>query len=152
FFVQVQYLSGSAWSVVLRRIMENVLMTLPVGALLFLPIAFGLKYIYPWTDPAVVQASESVRAKAHFLTENAFVLRTYAYFAVWSIWIFSIYRQSTKQDQTKSIQQMHALSRWSAPGLFLVIAIGTFAAWDWLMSLQPSWYSTIFGLYYLADG
>lgn len=152
FFVQVQYLSGSAWSVVLRRIMENILMTLPVGALLFLPIAFGLRYIYPWTDSAVVQASEALRGKSGYLSENAFIIRTFGYFVLWSVWIFSICYQSTKQDKTHSIKQMYIMSRWSAPGLFLVIAIGTLAAWDWLMSLQPTWYSTIFGLYYLADG
>src|ERR1700674_5292994 len=56
FFVMVQYLSGSAWSVTMRRIMENIMSTLPWGAVLFLPIAFGLKYIYPWTDSAVVNA------------------------------------------------------------------------------------------------
>jgi hypothetical protein len=152
FFVQVQYLSGSAWSVVLRRIMENILMTLPVGALLFLPIVFGLKYLYPWTDSTLIQATEVMRGKSSYLNEHSFVIRTYAYFLVWSIWIFNLWYQSTKQDTSRSIKQMHIMSRWSAPGLFLVIAVGTLAAWDWLMSLQPTWYSTIFGLYYLADG
>ena len=152
FFVQVQYLTGSAWSVSMRRIMENIMVTLPVGALLFLPIAFSLKSIYPWTDPALMASSEALRSKAAYLTPNAFLIRTYVMFAVWSIWIFSIYRQSTKQDATRNIAQMHAISRWSAPGLFLVVAVGSLAAFDWLMSLQPAWYSTIFGLYYLADG
>src|SRR5262249_43233021 len=68
FFVMVQYLSGSAWSVSMRRIMENIMSTLPWGAVLFLPIAFGLKYIYPWTDPAVVSASVALKFKSGFLT------------------------------------------------------------------------------------
>lgn len=152
FFVMVQYLSGSAWSVTLRRIMENIMVTLPVGAILFLPIAFLLKNIYPWTDTALMASSAALRAKASYLTPNAFLFRTYAMFLVWSIWIFAIYRQSTKQDTSHSIKQMHIISRWSAPGLFLVVAVGSLAAFDWLMSLQPEWYSTIFGLYYLADG
>jgi hypothetical protein len=138
--------------VVLRRIMENIMMTLPVGALLFIPIAFGLKYIYPWTNPALVDASEELRAKSGYLSDQFFIIRTYIYFALWSLWIFSIYRQSTKQDTARSIQQMHIMSRWSAPGLFLAVVVGSLAAFDWLMSVEPAWYSTIFGLYYLADG
>ena len=56
FFVMVQFLTGSAWSVTVRRIMENIMFTLPFGALLFIPIAFGLNHIYPWTNPAVMPA------------------------------------------------------------------------------------------------
>lgn len=152
FFVMVQFLSGSAWSVTMRRIMENIMITLPVGALLFVPLAFGLNHIYSWTNPAVAQATESLRAKSGYLTNSFFTLRTYGYFLLWSIWIFAIYRQSTKADSQRSIWQMRIASRWSAPGLFLVVAVGTLAAYDWLMTVEPSWYSTIFGLYYLADG
>jgi hypothetical protein len=152
FFVAVTYLSGAAWSVTIRRIMENVMITLPVGAILFLPVVFGLKHIYSWTDVAMMKASDSLRGKTGYLSENAFVIRTYIYFLLWSIWCFSIYRNSTKQDATRSIKQMHANSAWSAPGLFLTVVVGTLAAYDWLMSLQPAWYSTIFGLYYLAGG
>jgi hypothetical protein len=152
FFVQVGYLSGAAWSVTMRRIMENVMVTLPVGGILFLPLAFGLKYVYPWTDAALMQSTKELAAKSAFLTENMFVFRTYGYFVLWSIWIFSIYRQSTKQDADRNVKHMYITSRWSAPGLFLVIAVGTLAAYDWLMSIESGWYSTIFGLYYLADG
>ena len=152
FFVMVQYLTGSAWSVTTRRIMENIMYTLPFGALLFIPIAFGLKDIYSWTSPALMASEGALRWKAKYLTETFFIARTYGCFALWSIWIFSIYRQSTKQDTEKSIRQMHILSRWSAPGLFLVVAIGTLASYDWLMSLEPTWYSTIFGLYILSGG
>jgi hypothetical protein len=152
FFVMVQYLTGSAWSVTVRRIMENIMITLPVGALLFIPIAFGLKSIYSWADRAMVLADPVLKLKANYLTENAFLLRTTIFFVLWSIWIFSIYRQSTKQDSEKSIRQMHIISKWSAPGLFLVVVVGTLASYDWLMSIEPKWYSTIFGLYILSGG
>jgi hypothetical protein len=152
FFVQVQYLSGSAWSVTMRRIMENILFTLPFGMLLFVPVIFGLKYIYPWTDAALVKASQELQSKSGFLSENFFVVRTYIYFVLWSIWALAIYSQSIKQDRTHSVQQMYAISRWSAPGLFLAVVVGSLASFDWLMSVEPAWYSTIFGLYYLADG
>ena len=152
FFVMVQYLSGSAWSVTIRRIMENIMTTLPWGLLLFVPVALGINGLYEWTNPAVVNASEALKAKSSYLSHDFFIYRTIGYFALWTLWIFNIYRQSTKQDTTHSVQQMHAISRWSAPGLFFAVVVGSLAAFDWLMSLQPAWYSTIFGLYYLADG
>ena len=93
-----QYLTGSAGSVTVRRIMENIMVTLPVGAILFLPIAFGLKHMYPWTDPDMVRPSAVLKPRSQLSDENFFVLRTYIYFLLWSIWIFAIYHQSTKQD------------------------------------------------------
>lgn len=150
FFVMAMYMSGSAASVTVRRIMENVMITLPVGAILFLPLIFGLKHVYPWTSPSAFPAADVLKHK--YLTENSFTLRTYVYFLLWSVWIFAIYHQSTKQDSQKSVRQMKIISRWSAPGLFLVVVVGTLAAYDWLMSVQPTWYSTIFGLYYLSGG
>ncbi len=152
FFVMIQFLSGSAWSVTMRRIMENLMLTLPLGALLFVPVAFGLHHLYSWTNTDLVQSSEALRAKSNFLVPKMFIARTYGYFLLWSIWVFAIYRQSVKQDGQRSVRQMRIASRWSASGLLLVFLIGTLAAYDWLMSVEPSWYSTIFGLYYLADG
>src|SRR3984957_2823146 len=152
FFVMAMYLAGNAAGVTVRRIMENIMVTLPVGAILFLPLAFGLKYVYPWMHTDIVQANVNLKAKSGFLQENFFLLRTFFFFLLWSIWIFSIYRQSTKQDTERSVKQMYIIARWCAPGLFLVVLVGTLAAYDWLMSVQPSWYSTMFGLYYLAGG
>ena len=152
FFVMIQFLTGSAWSVTMRRIMENIMITLPAGLILFIPIALGLREIYPWTNEQLVAGDAVLRAKSSYLTPNFFILRTVIYFALWSLWAGSIYRQSTKQDTERSIKQMHIASRWSAPGLFLAIAVGTLASYDWLMSLEPKWYSTIFGLVMLSGG
>src|SRR5579859_675215 len=126
FFVQVQFLTGSAWSVTMRRIMENVMITLPMGLILFIPIALGLGYIYPWMNQQLMQTDPTLKLKAGFLNQNWFIIRTVIYFFVWS--------------------------RWSGPGLFLVVVVGSLAAFDWLMSLEPTWYSTIFGLVTLSDG
>ena len=152
FFVMVQFLTGSAWSVTMRRIMENIMITLPVGLILFIPIALGLSEIYPWTNPQLMNSDAVLRGKAGYLSQNAFVLRTVIYFLLWSLWAGSIYRQSTKQDTERSIKQMHIASKWSAPGLFLAVAVGTMASYDWLMSLEPKWFSTIFGLVMLTGG
>jgi hypothetical protein len=152
FFVMIQFLTGSAWSVTMRRIMENIMITLPVGLLLFIPIAIGLNEIYPWMNQQAVAADAVLKAKSIFLTPNWFIARTVIYFFLWSLWIGSIYHQSTKQDKERSVKQMYIASRWSAPGLFLAVAIGTLASYDWLMSLEPKWYSTIFGLVMLSGG
>lgn len=152
FFVMIQFLTGSAWSVTMRRIMENVMITLPVGLLLFIPIAIGLNDIYPWTNQQAVAADAVLKAKSSFLTPNWFIARTVIYFFLWSLWAGSIYHQSTKQDTERSVKQMYIASRWSAPGLFLAVAVGTLASYDWLMSLEPKWYSTIFGLVMLSGG
>ena len=152
FFVMVQYLTGSAWSVTVRRIMENIMITLPVGAILFMPVAFGLKDIYPWTDPRMVAADPVLKPRPGTSRRTSSCFAPTFISLLWSIWIFSIYRQSTKQDTERSVRQMYIASRWSAPGLFLVVVVGTLASYDWLMSIEPKWYSTIFGLYILSGG
>ena len=151
FFVMVQYLTGSAWSVTVRRFMENIMVTIPVGLLLFVPIALGVSILYPWTKPEVLKLP-AVAAKASYLTEQMFVVRGIVFFALWSFFAVGIWRTSTKQDHTKSIQQMHTASRFSAPGLLAIMLTGTLASFDWIMSLDPSWYSTIFGIYNLGGG
>ena len=128
------------------------MVTLPVGAILFLPLIVRAE-VRLSVDPSGRGPGQRGPARAAYLNENFFVLRTYVYFLLWSIWIFAIYHQSTKQDSaTHRSGRCTSIARWSAPGLFLVVAVGTLAAYDWLMSVQPTWYSTIFGLYYLAGG
>jgi hypothetical protein len=152
FFVMVQYLTGSAWSVTVRRFMETLIAGMPVALLLFLPVALGVNELYSWTRPDVIANEAVVRAKAGYLNPGFFGFRGFAYITLWSIWALAIYSQSTRQDRERSSAQMHACSRWSAPGLLLVTATGTLASFDWVMSLDPKWYSTIFGLYCLSGG
>ena len=112
FFVMVQFLTGSAWSVTMRRIMENIMITLPVGLILFIPIAIGLDQIYPWTNRALEAAAPGMMGtKGTYLTSNFFILRTVVYFFLWSLWAGSIYHQSTKQDTARSVKQMYVASR-----------------------------------------
>src|SRR6201988_4239857 len=106
FFVQVQFLTGSAWSVTMRRIMENVMITLPAGLILFIPVALGLGYIYPWMNQQLMQTDPTLKLKAAFLNQNWFLIRTVIYFFLWSLWIGSIFRQSNKQDTRRPIRPM----------------------------------------------
>jgi hypothetical protein len=152
FFVMIQFLTGSAWSVTVRRLMENIMMGLPVGLLLFIPVAFGVHELYEWAHADVIAQDELIRSKTAYLNPTAFTVRGFIYFGLWSVWAYAIWRQSTRQDSEKSVDQMNACSRWSAPGLLLVMATGTLASFDWIMSLDPKWYSTIFGVYCMAGG
>jgi hypothetical protein len=152
FFLMVMYLTGSAWSVTMRRVVENMVVTLPLGLLLAIPILAGMPVLYHWAHPGATDHDSLLRAKAAYLNPTSFMWRTVIYFVLWTVWTTRIYRHSTRQDTTKSLDQMHALSRWSAPGLFMLVISGTLAAFDWSMSLDPHWYSTIFGLYCFAGG
>jgi hypothetical protein len=153
FFVMVQHLTGSAWSVTVRRLMESIISTMPVAALLFLPVAFGLHSLYEWTHLDVVAADPILSGKARYLNERWFLIRAALFFALWTLWAWKLHGHSTKQDTSLTpIEHMHGASRWSAPGLLLVIVTGTLASFDWIMSLDPHWYSTIFGLYVISGG
>lgn len=152
FFVKVQYLTGSAWSVPMRRIAENVMITIPLGFLLFVPILFGLHELYHWSHADAVAHDKLLQAKSAYLNANGFAVRAFVFFAIWSLWAWRIYQQSVKQDRTHSVEHMHTISRWSAPGLLLLFLTVTLASFDWSMSLDPHWYSTIFGLYCFAGG
>lgn len=152
FFVFVQYLTGSAWSVSVRRFMENIMVSAPAGFLLFLPVAVGASHLYSWTDTAKATADPIIHGKAAYLNESAFLIRAVVLIALWTIWAYAVWHQSSKQDTTKSIKQMHMASKWSAPGLLIVMFGGSIASFDWIMSLDPHWYSTIFGIYCIAGG
>jgi hypothetical protein len=155
FFVMIQYLTGSAWSVPMRRLAENVMSTIPVGAILFIPVALGVHHLYEWTHAEWIQneiAHQPGGGKSGYLNPQWFVIRAAIFFLLWTLWTSRIYSHSTRQDKDGSIEHMHTISRWSAPGLLMLMLSVTLAAFDWNMSLDPHWYSTIFGLYVFAGG
>jgi len=152
FFTMVQYLTGSAWSVTVRRFMETITSVLPLGLLLFIPVAIGFGYIYSYADTAMVHADPVLRLKESYLSKGWFLTRSIIYLSLWSLWGYKLYSNSVAQDQTKSLENMHTASRWSAPGLLMAVLSGSLASFDWIMSLNPKWYSTIFGLYYYVGG
>jgi hypothetical protein len=151
FFVMVQFLTGSAWSVTVRRIMENIMITLPVGALLFIPIAFGCKDIYPWTNADLRWRRRGVEGKPVYLSQNFFVLRGFVYFCCGPSGFSRSTGNRPSRTRTLGAADVHRLALERA-GTVSGGRGGTLASYDWLMSLDPSWYSTIFGLYILAGG
>ena len=147
FFVCMHHLTGALWSVSVRRLMEGVMMTLPAAALAFIPLAFGLSELYEWTHGEVVDADPLLAWKSAYLNTPFFLLRTVAYFAVWTIGSLLFYRWSVDQDRAPKGRSVTDAVRWSGPFLIATFITVTFASFDWLMSLEAHWYSTVFGVY-----
>jgi hypothetical protein len=152
FFTMVQHLTGSAWSVTVRRLMENIASTIPAAAVLFIPVAVGLGSIYEWMNPAAVAHDHVLEGKAGYLNQNFFLLRAAVYFVIWSVFALRLLALSTAQDKSGAVRNTRAMTKWSAPGVLLSFLTVTLASFDWLMSLDPHWYSTIFGIYVYSGG
>lgn len=152
FFTMLHHLTSARWSVVIRRISESFMMTLPYLAVLAVPLFFGLHSLYEWSHPDVVAADHLLQKKAGYLNVPFFVIRTVIYFVIWSLLARTLYRASIRQDQAYSQVDVDKMKRYSAIGMIVFALTTTLAAWDWLMSLDPHWYSTIFGVNYFAAG
>ena len=152
FFVLVQHAARAGWSIVCRRIAENMALTLPIMAILVIVGVFmGSHDLFHWTHTEAVASDPMLTWKEPYLNEGSFKI---VYLAVWSILGIFYWFTSTSQDDASSKQEITAKShkmRWAAPLGIAVFALSlTFSAFDWLMSLDPHWFSTIVGAYYFA--
>lgn len=147
----LQHLTGGAWGLIIRRVLEAATRTLPLMLILFVPILVGLNQIYPWTNRAAMNQVPALREKARYLNPAFFMTRAALYFAVWSLMALVLNWLSLQQDRTADPKMRKRLQMISGPGLGLLILTITFAAIDWVMSLDPAWYSTIYGLIFVAS-
>jgi len=149
----LQHLSGGGWGVVLRRIFEAAARTLPWMAVFFLPLVFGLRELYPWTDAAKVAGDAILKEKAAYLNVPFFLVRAAACFAVWIGLATLLTRWSATQDRTGDPAIAVRLRNTSAIGTVLYFITMTVAAIDWAMSLEPHWFSTMYGfLFVIGQG
>jgi hypothetical protein len=151
FYVMVQHLTGSAWSVTVRRLMENLMRTAPVALLLVLPVLYGIHATYEWSHAEAAHDALLVR-KLGYLNPLWFSIRAYIAIGAWSVLAVRLYTLSRRQDRTRSLAETRLAVGWSAPGLFVLFLTASLASFDWIMSLDPHWWSTMFGVYYLAGG
>ncbi len=149
--LMLQHLTGGVWGLMIRRVLEAATRTLPLMVILFLPIIFGLKQIYPWTSGAFMNQTAALQQKARFLNPGFFLTRAAIYFAFWSLLALLLNWLSLEQDRTPAKRINKRLQMVSGPGLALLIISITFASIDWVMSLEPGWSSTIFGLIFVAS-
>ncbi len=147
--VLLNHVVGGKWGLVIRRFLEVGSLTLPVMALLIVPILFGLSSLYLWSDAAVVARDEVLQKKTSYLNVPFFLGRVPVYFAIWCFYAIVLNRLSATQDRTGDESLIERMKRISAPGLVIFTVTTTFAFVDWVMSLEPHWYSTIYGLMFL---
>ncbi len=148
--VMLHHLVGGRWSALIRRIMETGAMTLPLMTILFLPLLFGLTTLYPWLNPAHVAETPLLQQKATYLNLPFFLVRAVIYFAVWLTLAGLLSRWSLAQDEGGDEELSRRMRRLSAAGMILYMVTATFAAYDWMMSLEPEWFSSIYGLLFIA--
>jgi hypothetical protein len=150
FFVLIQYATQGGWGIVVRRIGETVFAMIPVMAALFLPVVLGLHDLYEWSHPDAVERDALLRWKAPYLNVPFFLIRAVLYFGCWSFIAVLYYRGSRGQDATGDPGVTARLRRLAGPAIIVLALTQTFASVDWIMSLTPHWYSTIFGVYFFA--
>ena len=147
-WLMCQHLTGGAWGVVIRRPAEAAARTIPLVALLFVPIALGIPSLYTWSQPTTDAVLEI--KQIHYLNAPFFLVRTGAFFAGWLFLSWFLNRWSAKEDRSGPVPAHSKMSRISGPGLIFWGFSVTFMAIDWVMSLSPNWYSTMFGLLFIA--
>ena len=150
FFVLIQYAAQGGWGIVLRRIGETTFAMLPVMAVLFLPLLFGLHDLYEWSHAEAVAEDPLLQWKAPYLNVPFFLIRAALFFTIWSFIAVLYYRGSRGQDATGDPGISARLRRFAGPAIIVLALTQTFASVDWIMSLTPHWYSTMFGVYFFA--
>jgi hypothetical protein len=146
----LQFLTGGAWGVVIRRFCEAAQRTLPLLAALFLPIVAGIPLLYIWANPAAVAKDEILQHKHLYLNVPFFLIRVVVYFGGWIFFSTMLDKWSRQQDATGDRAINRRLQVLSGPGLMFWGLSVTFMAIDWVLSMNPHWFSTIFGLLFLA--
>lgn len=155
--VMLSHVTGARWFTVLRRLTLDVTGAVPILALLAIPFLAGVRILYPWADPAALppDVRALIARKAAWLNVPFFVARSVVYLVAWIAVAWSLRRAARAQDHAlgeTAVRATRRLRRSSAIGLVVVALTLTFAAFDWLMSLEPTWYSTIYGVYVFAGG
>jgi hypothetical protein len=155
------HMTGGAWALTSRRLFEAATRTLPLCAVMFLPVIVSLfvhepaahgqaHSLYEWSDPAVVAGDPALQHKSVYLNAPFFVIRAVIYFAVWFFLALLLNRWSAEQDSTGDPRIRRRMQDVSGPVILLFGLTVTFAAVDWGMSLEPHWFSTMYGLIIMA--
>ena len=149
----LQYLTGGAWGVVIRRVVEACSRTIPVLFVLFLPILFGVTHLYEWTH--LLDGSDKIIEHRHpYLTVEWWMIRAVAYFVLWYLMAFFVNKWSRQQDEATdydaALKNMEDCGKFSGPAMVFFVLVVSFAAIDWVMTLDPHWFSTMWGFLFTA--
>lgn len=145
--LMLQYVTGGEWGVLIRRPLGAAARTIPLFLLFGLPIAFGLEHIYVWANHDIVAHDVLLQAKAKWwLNQPGWIIRSLIYFALWSLWAWRIRRLSLRFYEDRSPYVELSRRKWASAGLLMIVLTLTLASVDWVMSLEPKWYSSMFGI------
>jgi hypothetical protein len=148
--LMLHHMTHGAWGLVIRRPLEAAARTLPLLIVLFVPVVLGMHDLYHWTHEDVVRADPFLTAKQPYLNTPFFLARAALYFAIWLFFAWQLDRLSRRQDEASDAKVYGRLQAWSAAGFLILALTGSFAAIDWLMSLDPHWFSSLYGLWFFA--
>ncbi|HEY3898126.1 MAG TPA: hypothetical protein VGM54_05905 [Chthoniobacter sp.] len=143
-FLMIHHLTGGRWGWPVRRFFEAAIMTLPLLALLFLPLCFGLRNLYEWMDPHLVATNPILHHRQAYMNAPAFIVRAAVFFGIWIFYTRRMNRLSYAQDKTPDVEATKTLRTMSGPGLVIYPVTATFVLTDWVLSLETDWYSTMF--------
>jgi hypothetical protein len=145
------HMTGGDWGQAVRRILEAGTRTIPMMAVFFIPVIFGLRHLYTWARPEDIARSKHLQEITRtYLNPTWFVIRAVVYFAIWILLSWLLNKWSAEQDNPPARDTGHRFRVLSGPGLVLYAFTLAFASIDWVMSLNPAWISTIYGLLFLA--
>ena len=147
--VMLHNMTGGAWGFAIRRLLEAAMRNVPWMALAFLPIALGTHELYEWSHAEVVAADPILQHKEPYLNVPFFLVRAVVYFAVWIFLGTAMVRLSARYDRRLDVKALRTLKTISGIGLGTYVLTMTFASFDWAMSLEPHWFSTIYGLIFV---
>lgn len=150
-FLMLGHLTGGDWGQAVRRIFEAATRTVPLMILLFVPVILGMHHLYTWMRPEDIARDKHLQDITRtYLTPGGFILRAAIYFSIWLILATLLSRWSAEQDIPPERDRSSRFRALSGPGLVLYGFTLAFASIDWIMSLNPHWISTIYGLIFLA--
>ena len=148
----LQYITGGAWGLVVRRVAEAASRTLPLVVVLFLPLAIGMTSLYEWTHLAPTE--HIMEHRGWFMTPASWILRSILYFALFGVMAYLLNSWSASQDKAENYAEaakiLGTASAFSGPAMVVYAIVVTFAAVDWVMTLDPHYFSTIWGLLFVA--
>ena len=152
--LMLRHLTKGAWGMVIRRILGAAMRCVPLMAALFIPLLFGIRRLYIWARPLQDISDKHLREHLEeitktYLSVNGYVIRAVIYFAIWWGLSYFLTKWSAEQDHPPMRDNSARFKALSGPGLILYGFTITFAVIDWVMSIDPSWISTIFGLSFL---
>lgn len=148
--VMIHHITKSDWGTAIRRIPESLASNFWIWAIFLIPVLLGMHTLYHWTHIEDVMADPILAGKRAFLNEPFFIFRQVLYFSIWGFLGYKLHKTSVEMDRTGDWDLTGLLRKVSAPGILILALTLAFAGFDWLMSLDPHWFSTMFGVYFFA--